>query len=461
MVDTPRLGPPAGPVNRAGEYAEIAAVAGLVLLPWQRHALAVATTLEGERWKHDEVGVVVARQNGKTTMLGARILGGMILDGHNVLHTAQNRALPRPVFDFVGEALTRLLSPDEFTYRRANGQESFTIGDPVPGTGYFPRGSYRILAPKPSAWRGYSADLVLFDEFREHSTSELVDAAGPTMAARANPQVMYTSNAADITGVPLRELRKRGTSGDAGSLAYLEWSADELLSLDDRAGWDQANPALASGVLNERMLSRFLETVPEAAFRTEHLCQFVDAVSDLAYPLDAWRACQDDADLSPSRPVSLAVDIDPDRRTAAAVAAWSVEGRVYVAVVGDWTEPLDDRVVADEVERMRRNLGAQLVEYDPYTALGVADLLGDYAHRVSGPEIIAAGGAVYDAIQARRVAHRGDPYLDAAVASTGKRPVGDGGWRITRKGEHPIPASVAMTLAVYAALHPAPVPAIF
>jgi phage terminase large subunit-like protein len=310
------------------------------------------------------------------------------------------------------------------------------------------------------SFRGWSADLVIYDEAREQTDFELVDAAGPTLAARANPQTWYASNAADITGVVLRGLRERGTSDDPGDLAYMEWSADEALPIDDMGGWSQANPALGYH-LNERSLRSAYRTMGETAFRTERLCQFVDAVTDLAFPLDEWRECAV-APSVPTKPISLAVDIDPNRKEAAAVAAWNNGDRVEVAVLGQWFEPLDDKRIADEVEVMRRNLGAPTVEYDPYTTWAVANHLGEErAHRVSGPEIVAASSSVYDAVADGRIGHPGDAYLDAAVAATGRRPAGDGGWRITRKGDVPIPAAVALVLAVFAALHPAPVPRVF
>jgi phage terminase large subunit-like protein len=365
--------------------------------------------------------------------------------------------LPIPVFRFVGDVVSRVLPDDAFQYTIGVGQEKLLIGDPVPGTTYYPEGSYRILAPMAKSFRGWSADLVIYDEAREQSDFELVDAALPTLAARANPQTWFASNAADITGVVLRELRRRGTSDDPGDLAYMEWSADEDLPIDDPAGWVQANPALGFH-LNERSLRSAFRTMGESAFRTERLCQFVDAVTDLAFPLDAWKECRV-APSTPARPVSLAVDIDPNRSEAAAVAAWDDGERIQTAVLGTWFAPLDDKRIADEVEVMRRNIGAQVVEYDAYTTWAVANHLGeDRVHRVGGPEIVAASSAVFDAVADHRIGHPDDPYLNDAVAATGRRPAGDGGWRITRKGDVPIPAAVALVLAVFAALHPAPTP---
>lgn len=448
----PRLGPQETPEHTDGpKITAVASAAGIELMPWQRHNLDIAAAIDPATglWKYSDVVTVVSRQNGKTVNASARVLAGLLLYGDEIFHAAQNLVVPRDTFEMVAEAITSLLPQRAYKIARSNGKERIEVYRN--GKRF---GRYRILPPNQGAWRGPPATLLILDEYREYVDESVISAARPKITAAKNPQVWFMSNAGDINSQPLIELRRRGTSGDAGRLVYMEWSADDTHTLDDLSGWSQANPALGH-TISEATLHDNRTSMTELAFRTEHLCQFVDAATDLAYPTDAWRACGDDADVEPSRPIALAIDVDPFRREAAAVAAWNDGDRIRVAVAGHWTEPLDDAQIAVDVEQIRRALHADKVHYDALTSFGIADKLRDSsAHRVTLTALVAASAATYDALTAGRLAHPDDKYLTDAVLATGRRSAGDGGWRLTRRGTEPIPAAVAMTLAVAAASTP-------
>ena len=93
-------------------------------------------------------------------------------EGRRIVHTAQNRELPRGVFGMVADVMqtyykNELKRPPRF----ANGQEELLtkIG-----------GSYRIVAPTRGGARGMSCDDVIVDELREMvNTFEFIAAAEP------------------------------------------------------------------------------------------------------------------------------------------------------------------------------------------------------------------------------------------------------------------------------------------
>ena len=149
------------------------------------------------RWAFREVCIVVARQNGKSELLVPLIVMHLRRGSH-ILHTAQNRDLPRKTFLRVAALIGG--DADTLSVRRANGQEEI-----ITASG----GRYKVVAPNGSS-RGESADLVLIDEVREQHDQDLMDAMLPTITARPNAQVIYLSNAGDDESVVLNDLRRRG-----------------------------------------------------------------------------------------------------------------------------------------------------------------------------------------------------------------------------------------------------------
>jgi phage terminase large subunit-like protein len=208
---SPRLAPPIPAKSDLAEYEKAAAELGIRLMPWQKVAARYITGKRGKGWAFREVVVVVARQNGKTTLLVPRILMGL-KRGEQILHTAQNREIARKTFLALQG---QMAGHDVIDYvRKGNGQEEIrsTTG-----------GRYKLVAPNGGS-RGETADLVLLDEVREQDDNELMDAILPTITARRNPQIVYLSNAGTESSIILNDLRRR--QDDDKRLAYLEWSAE-------------------------------------------------------------------------------------------------------------------------------------------------------------------------------------------------------------------------------------------
>jgi hypothetical protein len=97
---------------------------GITLMPWQE---TVGRYLEAlgpdDRHLYREVGIVVARQNGKTKILVPLIVK-RLLAGARVMHTAQDRSLPREVFYEVAEIIWSK-HPELFPQR--NGRPTQTL----------------------------------------------------------------------------------------------------------------------------------------------------------------------------------------------------------------------------------------------------------------------------------------------------------------------------------------------
>ena len=195
----------------------LAAEAHLTLDPWQRLVLEAGLRRRGSRWAAFEVALIVARQNGKGTILEALELAALFLfpDVRLILHSAHE-------FKTAAEAFLRIRaliedSPDfdaqVSRIRTAAGAEAVELKDGK---------RLRFVARSSGSGRGFTSDLVILDEAYKLGDQEMA-ALLPTLSARPDPQVWYTSTAGDQGSVQLGRVRGRGLRGDDPSLALLEW----------------------------------------------------------------------------------------------------------------------------------------------------------------------------------------------------------------------------------------------
>ncbi len=299
-----------------------------------------------------EVAIIASRRNGKSEILIPRIKWALD-NGRRVIHTAQNRLLPRKVLLRLGQ-----LYPDA-KVRYANGQEEI-----VTRAG----GSYMIVAPQRGA-RGEDADDLIVDELREMEDFDFIAAAEPTLAASENPQLLYLSNAGTEQSVVLNDLRQR--AGTDENLAYMEWSADPSLPVDSEEGWLQANPSIGYSNLTLDRLRALYEKYKAAGelaiFETEHLCRWVESMRPRLVTPEYW-AMRRGALERPIRPV-MAVSCHPSGKQAHAVLAWQQsDGSIGVEVTGTALgNPIDTTAFAVDLLERVEEAGVELVAFDPWT----------------------------------------------------------------------------------------------
>ena len=245
----------------------LAAVAALELDPWQRFVLEAGLRRREGRWAAFEVCLIVARQNGKGTVLEALELAALFLfpDVRLILHSAHE-------FKTAAEAFLRIRSvieqnPDLDSQvsriRTAAGAEAIELKDGK---------RLRFVARSSGSGRGFTSDLVILDEAYKLGDQEM-SALLPTLTARPDPQVWYTSTAGNPGSVQLGRVRERGVNGGGGSLAFMEWSADELgYDPASPADWARANPGLGIRISSD-YIERERDALGPEAFARERLSQ--------------------------------------------------------------------------------------------------------------------------------------------------------------------------------------------
>lgn len=401
---------------------------GLLLDPWQQLVLEGGC---GERadgkWSAFEVAVISPRQNGKNGILEAREIAGLFLFGEQlILHSAHE-------FKTAQEAFRRVLflveNNDDLRkkvarIRTSHGEEGIELKGGA---------RLRFIARSTGSGRGFSGDCVILDEAYQLSASAM-GALLPTLSARPNPQVWYTSSAGKRDSSQLILVRDRGRQGGDPGLAYFEWSAPSDSAVDDHAAWAQANPALGIRI-NPEFIERELAALPLGEFRRERLGVWDDEASgaDWVIPMESWSACAD-PNSEIQDPVVFAPDVSFDRAWASISAAGARADGVMGVEVIDYRKGTS-WIIPRLLELVERH-GALAIGIDPGGPCGSLipelEAVGVPLILMSARDIAQGCGAFYDAVIGGTVRHRDQQELSAAVASARKRPLGDS-WAWSRK----------------------------
>lgn len=467
------------------EFAE--SVLGINLHPWQKwlviHALEVVDDpVDGWRLRFKNVQVLVARQNGKTTLSCVIALYFLYqLEVGLVLGTAQDVSNAEDVWqtcvDMAQE--NELLSEAIQHVWYTNGSKRLQL-----------RGNrdYRVRASNRKAGRGKSADLVLLDELREHQTWDAWAALSKTGMARKNALLWCMSNAGDGTSVVLRHFRLRAhaqlgdpdgivkamgaaepdadETADGSALGLFEWSALPDADPSDINAWRQANPSLGYTIELASLKAAYADD-PADVFKTECLCQWVTSTITPPFPADAWNAGRDEQSrIADDAPLWFGIDISSDRAHASIGVcgkrkddAWHIELAEYRVGTGwliKWLQNAAPNYPAG-MKVALQSKGAPIASMIDI----IAAIDGVEVVECCGKDVAGWCGRLYDAvaacdesteIDAVPVYHITQPALDLAANVASTRPMGDGAWAWDRnKSMEDISPLVAVTMAFGAA----------
>ncbi len=450
-ADRPRIvvHPPLLDVRRGDAAVALAERAGMRLEPWQAAGVRMdCARREDGSWAAFEAVEVLARQNGKSARRLARALAGFLLFEERVVlwsaHEVKTalrawrdmRRMMQTLGTTVNDNLIDVLGIPVKTHG-ANGSEGFERLD----TG----AEIKIIARSKGSGRGFSADLLVIDEAFAY-TDEHADALMPTLTARPNPQILYSSSPplSGTSGAPMYALRRRAeralTTGDTDGLVYCDWGAPECLDdvmampdderqayLDDRARWAATNPALGHGRVTEESILRNRRGLSEAGFAREVLgCWPREAANgSAAIDLVLWSQ-RADPDSRPGEAITIGVDVHQHgRMTAIAAAGRRADGRLHVKVIDH--RPGTGWVV-DRLRELRGRFDPRAFLLDPsgHTGALVGDLTeaGIEIEYVAGRAMGQACGSLLNDLREDALRHCGQPQLDEAVRFATTKPSG-------------------------------------
>jgi hypothetical protein len=452
----------------------------LKLYPWQKVLLCrMLELLPDGTLRFRTVVVLIARQNGKSTLSQVLALWFMIVWGWPlVMGTAQDLETAEEVWqgavDLVEEddELSKLLK----RVVKVNGKKALELKD---GSSDKVKARYKVKAANRRSGRGFTGNLIMLDELREHQNWEAWGAITKTTMAQAEALILALSNAGDLTSVVLRYLRKMahqaigdpdgiceeiGASGptlldvedlvddeeefddedladfeqDEDTLGLFEWSAAPGCDKRDRQGWAQGNPSLNwNPGFTERTIAAACRTDPEWVFRTEVLCQWSEGTLLGPFPPGSWDKGKNPVEVLPDGSQRVAeehriipgsqiwagVDQSHDRSmTFVAFGGYRADGKaqVEIATARHGSEWVKDYLM-DDKRRGRIKAVAGQSRGAPISPLMTA-LAEDEGFTIpvvewAGGDLTAGWADVFDSVRDVTVHHNPQPVLDTAAAT--------------------------------------------
>ena len=426
-------------------------------MPWQRLVADIAYEVDPDtgRLAYREVRLTVPRQSGKTTLMLAAMTHRCVAmgDRQRIFYTAQTGKDARLKWeDEHVPVLERSALAPLIQVRRTNGSEAIR----------WENGSmWSLLATTESAGHGAQADLGVLDEAFSYVDDRLEQAMKPAMVTRPQPQLWIVSTAGTEDSLYLNEKiddgRMRAAAGQTSSVAFFEWSAPDDADIADPDTWHACMPALGLTVPIAAIRSDF-ESMREPEFRRAYLNQRQDRAATAPWQIISeadWSACADKSSTIANTP-TIALDVTPSRSMASLCAAgMRDDGVAHVEVIGNrpgtsWV--LDWFATDDRVRKYRS------IVIDPVSGANslVSDLrnMGLQIVEVGTRQMVAGCGKFYDLATQHRLRHIDQVPLNAAIAGSKKRNLGDA-WAWHRRDiSVDVSPLVAATLALQAHIAP-------
>lgn len=391
------------------------------------------------RWASKFIGLSAPRQNGKSQLILARALAGVLLFGEKtIIVSAHQTDTAREVFQRILDVVESNPSVESRVSHvmKAVNRESITFGKGAEAQ------TIKVKARSASGSRGFSADCLLLDEAQilgKDAWGSIV----PTMSARPNPQMWLFGTPPTAADDPFAfsRVRESGVAKKARH-TWLEWAAAPDDDFDDPAVWAKANPSFGVRI-SEEACADDRAAMDDQQFGMERLGIWEDiSARGGVIPFDAWADRADETSVPTSR-FALGLEAAPDLASASVSLSGQRDD-------GEWHVELgEQRNGAHWVD----SYVARFCEANPQVRTVVADvggplgaLLEEHAGgwrfkgskvRVRPMKVMEIGQActsLLSAVVAGGVRHIGQPQLDAAVQGAAKRGVGDTGmWTYSRK----------------------------
>lgn len=431
-------------------------ILGVDLYPWQQWLLIHALELlEDGSYRFKRIIVLVARQQGKTTLASVLAAWWLFIDSarnpkrvppikFKVVGVAQNLDIARepwavvkswvdPTPDTEEEQDLAVPALQDATAKvvDTNGKESIVARS---------RAHYEIRAGKNA--RGKPAARVLMDEMREQTDWKVWNAVSQTSKSFWNGMLIGFSNAGDPNAVVLIQQRTAALGDqklweqyvESGlqsaedfanerdmTLGLFEWSAVDDCEKDDVEQILQANPSIGYGSMTVDSALADIRGMTDAGYRTEVMCQWVSTLVDSFIDIRDWRELHTAISKvkipSGSRTV-WGVDTSHDRKmTWIAAAVFTADGKPFVTVrtsragmvwVPDYLEELAEKSGWREVVLQGR--GCPAVEF--IKPLEEKKLI---VHAIEGGPFAIATGRMKDHVRDRQLVIVAQPGVDLGI----------------------------------------------
>lgn len=403
------------------------------LLPWQKSILRRwMAQAEDETWANPDCGLSVARQNGKTELLIARIIGGMIFLGECLVYTAHQGntvdEIKRRVLRFFydAEAEIRDLLTSEFD----KDPRSYDYVELRNG------GRCIFRTRTRSAGLGFTSDTLLIDEAQEENDAQ-EEALRPTISAgrQHNPQVIMvgTPPTSGSAGTVFIRARRNILAGKADNFCWQEWSVENITATDDVDAWYETNPSLGY-FLSLKAIKAESATMSQDSFNKMRLGWYAGLDAQRLITDDEWNALAvKEVKLGENPELVYSVKFAPDRSAVTLAVGVIMGGKIHVEVVE--RKRMSEGIswlVRWLLDRWRK---ANKIIIDGAAGQGllVEELVRSekrISKKILTPNVKEAGSAYasfYQAIQDKALTHFNQPLLNSAIRTCKRRDIGKDG----------------------------------
>lgn len=250
------------------------------LEPWQVFIVANLYGfyyIDGRR-RFQTAYIEVARKNGKTALMAALSLYGLVADGEaaaEILFAANSKDQAKRGFDCV-RAFSRGFDPEEKYLKRYRSDILF------PATNSF----IKVLAADADKLDGYNCSIGVVDEYHSAPNSNVRDVIRSSQGMRTNPLLITITTAGFDKTLPCYELRTVASEISAGvkeddSFFSLIYSLDENDNWQDPNNWVKANPNIDVTITKEFIATQVKQAInspnDEVGVKTKNLNIWCDA----------------------------------------------------------------------------------------------------------------------------------------------------------------------------------------
>lgn len=433
--------PTPGAPNDLAKVEHVAAVLKTPLLPWQRYFIRVITEKNPDgSYRYGTVLLTVPRQSGKTTAVRALYATRALLTSNRRLFmTAQTGRDSRERLFELAEQISPSVLGKTVKVRRAADS---------PGITFHNGSKIGSFSPTPESLHGYNMADVFLDEifaWDESQGGDLLGAAVPAMQTHKDRQLIMVSTKGTSTATFLNGWIAKGrlaTTDPESEVAYLEWGLADGLEPFDPENWD-FHPGLQGGLITKKDISRAAETMSAGEFTRAYMNRYTDTV-DSTFNLAQWDSLNRPLEIPKASQVAYAYEVASDRSKAAVVAAWKIDGHVYIKVVKNapgttWLKPL----LVELKDNNPLMLGA-----DKYAQNNVIadDFHNEYPsakfQQLTGPDAATASVSFKARVEDGTLSHEGDLVMRQAISTALTRTFGDSGWAFSHKSEPELMAAI-------------------
>lgn len=418
---------------------------GVELLPWQKSIiyrwLAVYWSEEEERWKwaNPKAGLLVPRQNGKTEIIIARIIGGMIFMNEALIYTAHSDKtvdeVKRRVQNFFYQAKeeVRNLLTGEFD-KEPKSLDYLELRD---------GGRCVFRTRTRTGGLGTTNDTLILDEAQEETDAQQ-EALLPTISAgkSQNQQILRagTPPSGGGTGTVFIRIRQNVIDGKDHETCWQEWSTELLVSdpANDIDAWYECNPSLGYHLMVSAVRTESKDMAVDS-FNKMRLGWIAGKESKRAISDELWsRIAVTQVTLEPEPRLVYCIKFSPDGSAMSlGVGVYMPNDMIHVELVErkpmsagtDWiTNWLFDKRVT-----RWRNAAKIIIDGQAGTQLLVEDLVRTnkrIQRKILTPNVKQASAAYAGfqaAIDKQTMTHFDQPVLNGSIKTAKKRPIGKDG----------------------------------